>query len=156
MGGTLITHEPGTTAVLELFPEIYQIFLQAGWIEYFRRLPDFDEQQVLEFTCNLIEGFSVVQGIQVPVTEEIIAEVTGLPATGTRWFSRKHLILNGQQDFLRPGEEVETKGRGVALRSLPQPWPRVIEFVKQYLACEGRYQVIYQHDFVPLNHLRNG
>lgn len=73
MGGTLITHESGTTAVLELFPEIYQIFLQAGWIEYFRRLLDFDEQQVLEFTCNLTEGFSVVQGIQVPVTGEIIA-----------------------------------------------------------------------------------
>lgn len=156
MGGTLITHEPGMTAVLELFPEIYQIFLQAGCIEYFRRLPDFDEQQVLEFTCNLTEGFSVVQGIQVPVTEEFIAEVTGLPATSTRWFSRKHLILNTQRDFLRPGEEVETKGRGVALRSLPQPWPRVAEFIKQYLTCEGRYQVIYQHDFVLLNHLRNG
>lgn len=156
MGGTLITHEPGTTAVLELFLEIYQIFLQAGWIEYFRRLLDFDEQQVLEFACNLTEGFSVVQGIQVPVTEEIISEVVGLPANGTRWFSRKHLILNAHHDFLRPGEQVEPKGRGVALWSLPQPWPKVVEFVKQYLTCEGRYQVIYQHDFVLLNHLRNG
>lgn len=104
MGGTLITHEPGMTTVLELYPEICQIFLQAGWIEYFRRLPDFDAQQVLEFACNLTEGFSVVQGVQIPVTEEIIAQVTGLTANGTRWFSRKHLILNAQHDFLRPGE----------------------------------------------------
>lgn len=156
MGGTLITHEPGTTAVLELYPNIYQIFLQAGRIEYFRRLPDFNEQQVLEFACNLTEGFSVVQGVQIPVTEEVIAQATELPANGIRWFSRKHLILNAQQDFLRPGEQVEPKGRGVALRSLPQPWPRVAEFFKKYLTCEGRYQVIYQHDFILLNHLRNG
>lgn len=51
---------------------------------------------------------------------------------------------------------MEPKGRGVALQSLPQPWSKVAEFVKQYLTCEGHYQVIYQHDFVLLNHLRHG
>ena len=131
MGGNLITYEPGTTTLLELYPEVYQIFLQAGWLYYFRRLPDFDTQQVLEFACNLTEGFSVVQGVQIPVTEEVIAQVTGLPANGIRWFSRKHLILNAQQDFLQPGEQVEPKGRGIALQSLPQSWPKVAEFVKQ-------------------------
>ena len=83
MGGNLITHEPATTALLELYPEAYQIFLQVGWLDYFRRLPDFDPQQVLEFACNLTEGFSVVQGVQIPVTEEVIAQVTGLPTNGT-------------------------------------------------------------------------
>ena len=53
MGGDLITYEPDTTTLLELYPEVYQIFLQAGWLDYFRRLPDFDAQQVLEFACNL-------------------------------------------------------------------------------------------------------
>ena len=51
---------------------------------------------------------------------------------------------------------MEAKGRGVALQSLPPPWSKVSEFVKQYLTFEGRYQVIYQHNFVLLNHLRNG
>jgi len=104
MGGNLITYELGTTTLLELYPEAYQIFLQAGWLDYFRRLPDFNTQQVLEFACNLTKGFSIVQGIQIPVTEEVIAQVSRLPANGTRWFSRKHLILNAQQDFLQPGE----------------------------------------------------
>jgi len=156
MGGNLITYEPGTTALLELYPEAYQIFLQAGWVDYFRRLPDFNTQQVLEFACNLREGFSIVQGVQIPVTEEVIAQVSRLPTNGMRWFSRKYLILNAQQDFLQPGEQVEPKGRGVTLQSLPPPWPKVAEFVKQYLTCKSRYQVIYQHDFVLLNHLTNG
>jgi len=83
-------------------------------------------------------------------------QVSGLPTNGTHWFSRKHVILNPQQDFLLPGEHVETKDRGVALQSLPPPWSRVVEFVKQYFTCEGRYQVVYQHDFSLLNHLRRG
>ena len=155
MGGNLITYEPGTTELLELYPEVYQIFLQAEWVDYFRRLPDFNTQQVLEFACNLREGFSTVQGVRILVTEEDVAQVSGLPTNGIRWFSRKHVILNAQQGFFLPGEHVEAKGRGVALQSLPPPWPKVAEFVKQYLTCEGRYQVIYQHDFVLLNHLRH-
>lgn len=64
--------------------------------------------------------------------------------------------MNAHQDFLLPRERVEPKGRGVAFHSLPLPWPTVAEFVKHYLTCEGRYQVVYQHDFMLLNHLRHG
>jgi hypothetical protein len=38
MGGPVIWYEPTTTALLELYPEVYQIFLQAGWLSYFQRL----------------------------------------------------------------------------------------------------------------------
>jgi hypothetical protein len=70
-------------------------------------------------------------------------------------FSRKHIILNAQQDFLLPGEQIEPKGQGVRLRLLPPPWLKVEKFGKHYLTCEGRYQVVYQHDFVLLSHLRH-
>jgi hypothetical protein len=70
-------------------------------------------------------------------------------------FSRKHIILNAQQDFLLPGEQIEPKGRGVRISSLPPPWPKVAKFVKYYLTFEGRYRVVYQHDFVLLSHLRH-
>lgn len=32
----------------------------------------------------------------------------------------------------------------------------VAQFIKHYLTCEGHYQVVYQHDFVLLNHLGHG
>jgi hypothetical protein len=155
MGGPVIRHEPATTALLELYPEVYQIFLQAGWLGYFQRLQGFEQQQVLQFAQNLQEDHSIVQGVRIPVTEEDIAQVSGLPTNGIRWFSRKHIILNAQQDFFLPGEQIEPKGRGVRLSSLPPPWPKVAKFVKHYLTCEGRYQVVYQYDFVLLSHLRH-
>ena len=156
MGGPTIRHEPGLIALLELFPDVYQIFQQAGWVGYFERLQEFDPQQVLEFAQNLQEDHSTVQGVWIPVSEGYIAQVSGLSVTGTLWFSRKHIILNAQQDFLLPGEHVELKGRGVGLHSLPPPWPKVVEFIKHYLTCEGHYQVVYQHDFVLISHLRHG
>jgi hypothetical protein len=92
------------TTLLELYPEVYQIFQQAGWLGYFQRLQGFDQQKVLQFAQNLQEDHSIVQGVQIPVTKDDITQVSGLPITSIHWFSRKHIILNVEQDFLLPGE----------------------------------------------------
>jgi hypothetical protein len=111
--------------------------LQAGWLGYFQRLQGFDQQQDLQFARNLQEDYFIVKGVHIPVTEDDIAQVSSLPVTDIHWFSHKHIILNAQQDFLLPGEQIEPKGQGVRLRSLLPPWPKVTEFVKHYLTCEG-------------------
>jgi hypothetical protein len=155
MGGSAIRNEPATTALLEQYPEAYQIFEQAGWLNYFRRLQWYNEQQVLEFALNLQEHHSVVNGVRISVTEEDIAAVSGLPTDGARIFSRKHIIRGAQQNFFLPEEQVIFKGRGIQLSSLPPPWPGVAKFIKHYLTCEGRYQVVYQHELLLLSHLRH-
>jgi hypothetical protein len=155
MGGSAIRNEPATTTLLERYPAAYQIFEQAGWLNYFRRLQWYNEQQVLQFALNLQEDHSVVNGVRISVTEEDIAEVSGLPTDGTRIFSRKHIIRGAQQNFFLPEERIIFKGRGVQLSSLPPPWPGVARFIKRYLTCEGRYQVVYQHELLLLSHLRH-
>jgi hypothetical protein len=44
MGGSVIRYEPAMTTLLELYPEAYQTFLQAGWLDYFQRLQGYDQQ----------------------------------------------------------------------------------------------------------------
>jgi hypothetical protein len=155
MGGPVVRKEPATTALLEHYPAAYQIFEQAGWLHYFRRLQGYNEPQVLQFARNLQENHSVVAGVRISVTEQDISAVSGLPMDGTRQFSRKHIIGDVQQSFFLAGERIALKGRGVQLSSLPPPWPEVARFIKHYLTCEGRYQVVYQHDFLLLSHLRH-
>lgn len=60
MGGPAIRHEPDSIALLELHQEVYQ---RVGWVDYFQRLQVFDHKQVLEFTRNLWDGYSIVQGV---------------------------------------------------------------------------------------------
>ena len=94
MGGTTIRNEPGSISLLQFFPEVYQIFQQAGWTAYFERLGDFNAEEVLEFAQNLEDNFSVVRGVRISVTEDDIVQVSGLPAEGIRWSSRKQVVLN--------------------------------------------------------------
>jgi hypothetical protein len=155
MGGPVVRKEPATTALLEHYPAAYQIFEQAGWLQYFRRLQGYNESQTLQFARNLQDNHSVVVGVRISVTEQDISAVSGLPMDGTRQFSRKHIIGDVQQSFFLAGERRVPKGRGVQLSSLPPPWPEVARFIKHYLTCEGRYQVVYQHDFLLLSHLRH-
>jgi hypothetical protein len=155
MGGPVVRKEPATTALLEHYPAAYQIFEQAGWLHYFRRLQGYNEPQTLQFARNLQDNHSVVAGVRISVTEQDISAVSGLPMDGTRQFSRKHIIGDVQQSFFLAGERSVPKGRGVQLSSLPPPWPEVARFIKHYLTCEGRYQVVYQHDFLLLSHLRH-
>jgi hypothetical protein len=115
----------------------------------------FNEDEVLEFSQNLTEGYSMVNGVRIPVSEESIVVVTRFPTIGDRWFNRKTHLLYAQKGFLIDNEQVQTKGRGVDVNSLPDPWGKVTEFVKRYITCEGRYQVVYFFDLILLLHLRH-
>jgi len=118
-------------------------------------LKGFNEDKVLEFSQNLTKGYSMVNGARIPVSEESIAVVTGLPRTRDRWFNRKTQLPNAQKGFLVNTEQVQTKGRGVDVNSLPEPWGKVTKFLKRYITYEGRYQVVYFSDFILLSHLRH-
>jgi hypothetical protein len=63
---------------------------------YFQRLQGFDQQEVLQFARNLQEDHSTIQGVRIPITEDDIAQVSGLPIIGIHCFSHKHIILNAQ------------------------------------------------------------
>ena len=63
-------YEPATLENLLLHPAAYQIFLQAGWISYFKKLKEFSEDELLEFIQNLTEGYSMVNGVRILVSKE--------------------------------------------------------------------------------------
>jgi hypothetical protein len=155
MGGTTVRYEPENLDALLLHLDVYQIFMQAGCISYFKKLQGFNETKVLEFSQNLADGYSMVHRVRILVTEESIVAVTGFPTTGAKWFNRKANLPDAQIFFLIENERVQMKGRGANVSSLPEPWGKVSEFVKRYITSEGRYQVVYFSDFVLLSHLRH-
>jgi hypothetical protein len=75
----------------------------------------------LEFSQNLTKEYSMVNGVRIPVSEESIVVVTGLPTTGDRWLNRKNHLSNAQKYFLVNNEQIRTKGQGADVNSLPEP-----------------------------------
>jgi hypothetical protein len=59
---------------------------------------------MLEFFQNLQGEISTVQGIQIYVTLEIVAEVTGLPTTGIQWIGKYMKLREAMESFIEPGE----------------------------------------------------
>ena len=56
---------------------------------------------------------------------------------------------------MREGEHIQQSRRGIELQSLPRPWDQVSIFLKNYITCEGRYQMVYYSEFPLLSHLRH-
>ena len=79
---------------------------------------------------NLNGEYLEIRGLRIDASEQAIAEVTRLPQTRERWFTRKRHNLRAAKDFLAPGEQVHRRDRGVALETLPIPWDQVTTFLK--------------------------
>ena len=77
MGGRSIQREP---LVLTVSDAAREILARARWLTYFNGLQESNETVAIEFLQNLQEHHSMVRGRQIAVTNDIIAEVSGLPA----------------------------------------------------------------------------
>jgi hypothetical protein len=64
----------------------------------------------------------MVWGIQISVTPEILAEVTGLPNMGIQWTGRYITLKEAVENFTDPGEELDKKGNGINPSTLKEPW----------------------------------
>ena len=89
MGGRTVRSEPHKMTVSDAARKILE---NAGWLNYFNRLQESNEAVVLEFLQNLQENHSIVGGKRIEVTEDIIAETSGLPAVGPRWELKKERL----------------------------------------------------------------
>ena len=93
-------HGPENIASLHENGELFTIFQEAVWKEYFQRLNDFHVDMALQFSLNLSDTHSTVRGLQIDITEAIVVEVTRLPQNGTRWFCWKEPNSIAVRDFL--------------------------------------------------------
>ena len=73
MGGNSLRNEPIKFPISDTASAILQ---QADWLTYVHRLQGFDTEIAIEFLQNLQEGKTRIKGRIIPVTEEIITEVS--------------------------------------------------------------------------------
>lgn len=66
------------------------------------KLNGFNEDIALEFSQTLFEGKSMVKGMEVLATEEIIAEVTGFPSNGENYPASRD-TKSARAEYTKPG-----------------------------------------------------
>ena len=99
----------------------------------------------LEFLQNLQEDYSIVRERRIAVTDDVIAEVSGLPATGPVWMRRKERLQKIMEIFQDEGQSLTVKGKGVLPATLGEPWTELEKIVQSYITCERRKDVVRPH-----------
>lgn len=134
MGGKAIRSDPTKLVVSEVARGILE---RAGWLNYFNRLQEPNEAVAMEFLRNLEEEHSMVGGKRIVVTEEVIAEVTGLPAVGPVWTEKRERLQRIIEVFQDEGQNLTVKGKGVLPATLGEPWSKLAKVVQSCITCEG-------------------
>ena len=81
----------------------------------------FDTNIVLAFFQNLQGGISIHRSIQIPITDVIIAEITGFPNEGTKWTGKYTSLQEAMESFAELGEEFHKKGKDLNPTALSEP-----------------------------------
>ena len=76
MGDFVVRHEPAMIDVLRQSIQLFEIFKELGWMEYFERLNGLHGEMALQFVQNVEGDHSEVVGLRIDVLEHVIAKVT--------------------------------------------------------------------------------
>jgi hypothetical protein len=85
----------------------------------------------------------MVLDIQIPITEEIIEEVTSPPIEGIHWIEKYTTFKEVVESFIEPREELDKKGKGLNPTTLDKPWRELVGVIQMYITCDGRYEVVW-------------
>lgn len=84
--------------------ESLEIFQNVCSLAYFEKMQGFNEQISLEFAQALNEQGSLVRGVSIVITEEVIAKVMSFPFLERCWFCKKLTIPTTKATFLQQVE----------------------------------------------------
>jgi len=139
MGGRSIRREP---QVLTVSDATREILARAGWLVYLNHVQESNETVAIEFLQNLQENHFAVRGKHIVVSDDVIAEVSGLPATGPIWTLKKERLKKIIEIFQDEGQNLTVRGKGVLPVALREPWAELAMIIQNYITCEGRKDVV--------------
>jgi hypothetical protein len=74
-------YEPEKFDPSEIHKDCIQIIEKNQWISLFEKFDGYCEKVGLEFSCSFNGGRATVGNITIRISEDVIAQITGLPQT---------------------------------------------------------------------------
>jgi hypothetical protein len=109
------------------------------------------------FFSQTYDGESVQFGeMKLTILEATIAEATGLPSSGEKYF--KGVIVDRKlcQKFLRPEHQDPDWTKGIPRSCIKEEYWMMLISLQIFLTCEGRYVVTFLYHLKLLSHFEGG
>jgi hypothetical protein len=139
--------EPNGNQNLLLFDNARKDLENNGWLVFIQRFEGFNLSVAQQFTLTFNGCRAKVGDIQLELNEEFLSLATGLPATGQRWYKNSK-VDEVPWPLLFTSRKIVSCNKGMPITTLKPRWHDLLVIVKQFMTCEGRYDLVF------LYHLR--
>ena len=139
--------------------KVWKELEKGGVTNFLEKLHGFDPAVTNNMVNSWNNGKVKVNGTYFQITEEVVAEVTGLPMEGHKFFRDKKMSANAVKDFVKNTEELNNLGKKETFfvtDTIKKLWRYVLYAVIEYITLDPRFDRVRTHHFVILNHFRHG
>ena len=138
---------------MDAYPACSDIFKRRGWYEYCRGLSGHHVEVSKAFARSFNGEKVEFKSLTLIVIEQSIAEVTGLPIEGDKWFKRVSLMPSDFNYLLVSHHKNLDWHKGIPRVWLKQEFWDLLYLVQKYVTCEGRFALTFIYHLRLLSHL---
>ena len=129
--------EPTDLTWVQKLPDCAELFQQAGWLKFFKKIDGFNAQVSCKFAKGLKEDMIMMDALKFKLTVELIAEATEISNEGEHWFKKSPFEFEPQR-YLLPNVTPDWS-KGILIQNFRKEWIEPIRILQSYVTCEGRY-----------------
>ena len=158
MGGEPRKQEPKSCEVWKERKDIWKILQKGNVTNYLERLKGCKPHITKAFFNNWANDRVTLHGVTVTLSEDFIAEVSGLPKEGIKFTKQTSISNAAFKKFPKTKEEekqLEKRGDFFDLYQIKEIWRDVLGCIREYFILDGRSKRVHKCHFVFLNHFRH-
>ena len=105
--------EPTNLSWIENFPECAELFSNAGWLTFFKKIDGYHAEVSHKFAQCYDKDTMSFDTLQFKLNKDLVAEATCIKNEGDLWFKKVPFTFNAQK-YLLPGV-IADWGKGVPI-----------------------------------------
>ena len=128
--------EPTDISWIEKLLGCVELFKQAGWLNFFKRINGYNSEVSHQFAKGYKQDMIVFDTLKFRLTVDLVAEATGIKNEGEMWFKKFPFTFEAQR-YLLPNVTLDWS-KGILIRNFRSEWVEPIRILQSYITCEGR------------------
>ena len=149
--GKINRAEPTDLTWIEKLPDCAELFQQAGWLNFFRKIDGYNAQVSCKFAQGLKDDMVIFDALKFKLNVGLIAEATGISNEGEPWFKKLPFDFEPHR-YLLPNVNPDWN-KGILIQNFRKEWIEPIRILQSYVTCEGRYSYVFKYHFRFLQHM---
>ena len=120
--------EPTNMKWIDQFPGCAELFQNAGWLEFFKKINGYNTEVSYKFAQCYNQDMVVFDTLKFKLTVDLVAEATGIRNEGEMWFKKLPFTFNSQRYLLAGITPYWSKG--VLIQSFREEWVEPIKVLQ--------------------------